>query len=185
MDRWIPNHELRGKHQYFSGASIQCQFGARIRILTLWQPWASLIALGLKTYETRTWGTNYRGPIAIHAAKRPMDDLAQDVWEECLHAAGMKGSDIELPLGAIVALCRLANCESTDVATLSDASFVDWLAGDFSGSRYAWKLDLTVKLGSPILFKGQQGLRYLDTQNSCYVLSAALLALEMEAKRCQ
>lgn len=184
MDR-IPNHELIGKYQYFNGANVQCRYGARIRILTLWQPWASLIALGLKTYETRSWGTNYRGPIAIHAAKRPMDDLAQDVLAECLDAAGIDGSNIELPLGVIVAVSRLARCEETEVAPLSDASAIDWLAGDFSEGRYAWKLDPTVKLGSPIPFKGGQGLRYLDTQNSRYVLSAALLALEVEAKQCQ
>lgn len=43
-----------------------------IPVLTLWQPWASLVAIGAKTIETRGWATPYRGPIAIHAAaKRP------------------------------------------------------------------------------------------------------------------
>jgi activating signal cointegrator 1 len=41
-----------------------------IPVLTLWQPWASLVALGVKTIETRSWSTKYRGPIAIHAAAR-------------------------------------------------------------------------------------------------------------------
>lgn len=36
--------------------------------LTLHQPWASLVALGVKTIETRAWSTLYRGPLAIHAA---------------------------------------------------------------------------------------------------------------------
>ena len=44
-----------------------------IRIISLWQPWASLIALNLKQYETRSWGAPYRGKLAIHAAKRPID----------------------------------------------------------------------------------------------------------------
>lgn len=39
-------------------------------VLTLWQPWASLIALGAKTIETRGWSTSHRGRIAIHAAGR-------------------------------------------------------------------------------------------------------------------
>lgn len=38
-----------------------------MKALTIRQPWASLIALGVKTIETRSWRTNYRGPIAIHA----------------------------------------------------------------------------------------------------------------------
>ncbi len=41
-----------------------------MRALSLHQPWASLIAEGVKTIETRSWATKYRGPLAIHAAKR-------------------------------------------------------------------------------------------------------------------
>lgn len=40
---------------------------APMKVLTLHQPWASLIALGVKTIETRSWSTAYRGPLAIHA----------------------------------------------------------------------------------------------------------------------
>lgn len=41
-----------------------------MKALTIWQPWASLIACGAKRYETRSWATKYRGPIAIHAAMK-------------------------------------------------------------------------------------------------------------------
>jgi hypothetical protein len=41
-----------------------------MKAITIWQPWASLIAIGAKQYETRSWETKYRGPIAIHAAKK-------------------------------------------------------------------------------------------------------------------
>ena len=44
-----------------------------MKALTVWQPWASLIALGVKTIETRSWHTSYRGPLAIHAASRVPD----------------------------------------------------------------------------------------------------------------
>ena len=47
-----------------------------MKALTLHQPWASLIAVGAKTIETRSWSTKYRGPIAIHAGRRePFTDL--------------------------------------------------------------------------------------------------------------
>lgn len=39
-----------------------------MKAITIWQPWASLLAHRVKTYETRSWATAYRGPIAIHAA---------------------------------------------------------------------------------------------------------------------
>lgn len=41
-----------------------------MKAITLWQPWASLLACGAKGYETRSWATSYRGQIAIHAAKK-------------------------------------------------------------------------------------------------------------------
>lgn len=51
-----------------------------MKALTLWQPWASLVALGVKTVETRSWSTPYRGPLAIHAAATPdgFDQLPGD-----------------------------------------------------------------------------------------------------------
>jgi hypothetical protein len=40
-----------------------------MKILSLTQPWATLIALGAKQIESRSWRTSYTGPLAIHAAK--------------------------------------------------------------------------------------------------------------------
>ena len=39
-----------------------------MKALTLYEPYATLVALNLKKIETRGWRTNYRGPLAIHAA---------------------------------------------------------------------------------------------------------------------
>ena len=38
-----------------------------MQVLTLKQPWATLVAEGIKKYEFRSWKTNYRGKILIHA----------------------------------------------------------------------------------------------------------------------
>ena len=40
-----------------------------MKVLTIKEPFASLIANGLKEYEFRTWKTNYRGEVLIHASK--------------------------------------------------------------------------------------------------------------------
>lgn len=40
-----------------------------MKALSLKQPWASMVANGTKTIETRTWRTSYRGPLAIHASQ--------------------------------------------------------------------------------------------------------------------
>jgi hypothetical protein len=43
-----------------------------MKALTIKQPWAQLIALGLKDVENRTWKTNFRGRIYIHASMKPV-----------------------------------------------------------------------------------------------------------------
>ena len=50
-----------------------------IKALTIRQPWAELILRGRKPYELRSWGTNYRGPLAIHAAMRVDSDDARQL----------------------------------------------------------------------------------------------------------
>ncbi len=55
-----------------------------MKAITIWQPWASLIACGAKKYETRSWATNYRGPIAIHAARLNPIKLLADIPNEML-----------------------------------------------------------------------------------------------------
>lgn len=40
-----------------------------MKALTIKQPWASLIVHGIKDIENRTWRTDYRGPLLIHASK--------------------------------------------------------------------------------------------------------------------
>ena len=60
--RGLTTQELEWPNETLGDGLIPC--------LSLWQPWASLIAIGAKHIETRHWKTDYRGPIAIHAAKR-------------------------------------------------------------------------------------------------------------------
>lgn len=75
-----------------------------IKCLTLWQPWASAIALKLKTMETRSWGTRYRGLLGIHAGKGWDEDAASFLGQRVLdHAREHKGE--------IIAVCELANVE--------------------------------------------------------------------------
>lgn len=92
-----------------------------MKVLTIRQPYASLIALGVKTIETRSWSTAYRGPLVFHAAaRRPTMDIAgYSCHEERLDhlwwlqhpaAPGHAHPDVSLlPLGAIVATCVVAD----------------------------------------------------------------------------
>jgi hypothetical protein len=88
--------------------------------LTLWQPWASLIAAGVKTIETRSWSTKHRGRVGIHAGKsRPVDVmpwiLRPDRKVMANVNAGSRSPEISLPLGALVATAELV-----DVVPITD-----------------------------------------------------------------
>lgn len=99
-----------------------------MKAVTLHQPWASLIALGVKTIETRSWSTAYRGPLAIHAgrsesalhylgwmeehqgeAEPTLEPFADRITMVHSHRRGVIKAHHDLPLGAIVATCTLAD----------------------------------------------------------------------------
>jgi hypothetical protein len=72
-----------------------------MKILTVRQPWASLIVAGLKDVENRSWSTKYRGRLGIHAAMR-FDQGAIDAHGHLL--------DDDLPLGALLGSIMLMDC---------------------------------------------------------------------------
>lgn len=129
-----------------------------MKTISLWQPWASAIAIGAKTIETRHWWTPYRGALAIHAAKKNDAELrefyeASTACEPLRRAGFAKFSD--LPFGAIVATCRLAEClRVTDIDCLKEQ---ERSLGNYGPGRYGWVLRDIVALKTPIPFRGAQG----------------------------
>jgi len=125
-----------------------------MKCISLWQPWASAIALGHKRIETRSWSTNYRGPIAIHAAKRW--DAGQQEFAMTERAFGRLPG--RLPFGAIVAVARLVGVKRTgDLVASCELTAVERLYGDYAEGRYGWILEGIIPLPLPIGFKGSQG----------------------------
>ncbi len=144
-----------------------------MKALTLTQPWAQLVAIGAKKIETRSWRTDYTGPLAIHAAKGfPAD--ARELASCRLVLDPMRPyfrDDIPMlkqyPLGAVVAICRLKACVPTEVLDPGDTVFsvsVQKLSdqeiqfGDFSRGRWGWLLEDIKMLPTPIPAKGALGL---------------------------
>lgn len=125
-----------------------------IKALSLWQPWASLVAAGVKRHETRHWHTPYRGAIAIHAAKTL--DLAGAPDELCEAALGSRWQQ-ELVRGAVVAVATLADCRHAE--TIADRlTRADRNAGNFAPGRFGWRLEQVRRLKVPIPAVGRQGL---------------------------
>lgn len=126
-----------------------------MKALTLSQPWAELVAAGRKQYETRSWRTSYRGPIAIHAGREGSGGMNPTVL-----AAHLRRFDLsreELAFGAVIAIAKIADCERTsDVA--DSISEEERAAGDFREGRFAWRLEEVQRLRVPVLMRGSLGL---------------------------
>lgn len=142
----LPRSELLGADM----TSMKC--------LTLWQPWATLVAISAKRIETRSWSTNYRGPLAIHAAKSK-DGHLNARRNPFLYALTIGGySEFEdLPFGMVLAVVDLVDVlPATDVRNV--ISRHELAFGDFSDGRYAWLLDSPRRLPGPRPARGKQGL---------------------------
>jgi hypothetical protein len=126
-----------------------------MKAISLWQPWASAIALGMKRIETRGWSTNYRGRLAIHAAKT----WRTEQREFLAHAVEFGYAALArepLPFGAIVATCMLTDVRGS-LALRQEVFATELFFGDFGPYRFGWILDDIVQLAEPIPFKGRQG----------------------------
>lgn len=140
-----------------------------MKALTIWQPYASLIAVGAKKYETRSWRTDYRGLIAIHAALRPMGWIIEHTDEAVLQiAARIFGTEamMDLPNGKIVAFGRLTDCLLMTPELIEGQTPQEIALGDWTSGRYAWRIE-DVEAVEPIDIKGKQGLWTLDLCSVC------------------
>lgn len=151
-----------------------------MRAISLWQPWASAVALGSKRIETRHWPAGYRGPLAIHAAKRRV--LSELIhygsfwnWQGALRGTGASfgGPSLHevLPFGAIVAVVTLADCRPSESFTVGELdtprqpegeygdlyTWTERQMGNFEIGRYGWVLTGVRPLLKPLPFVGRQG----------------------------
>lgn len=130
-----------------------------MKALTIWQPWATLIALGHKKIETRGWHTNHRGPIAIHAATRPLGPEERAYLDHLREHVGLALPDAsDLPLGAVVATANLYDCLQMSDEYVSRLNRLERILGDHRPGRYAWRLTDTQLLHPPVLARGAQRL---------------------------
>ncbi|USB33703.1 ASCH domain-containing protein [Paenibacillus sp. YPG26] len=136
-----------------------------MKVLSMIQPWASLFVLGEIKYETRSWRTRYRGPLAIHASLRTDKAACRD--EPVFSVLAKHGyTETKLPTGVILATCRLVNCyrvtgNSGDSAVLEEGQEVkgnDYLFGDYRVDHFAWEVEDMTLLPEFIPAKGQLGL---------------------------
>jgi activating signal cointegrator 1 len=156
-----------------------------MKCISLWQPWASLLANGKKKAETRHWPIHYRGPMLIHAAKKWSGEL-----NEVCHTKRFKtplceifGSEHKesafpawgkiLPFGAIIGRVNVVSCISTNDIHFAEED-CDYCRigmqggwqfpkreegfGDYSCDRLAWLCSDFTPFAEPLRYTGNQGL---------------------------
>lgn len=135
-----------------------------MKALTLWQPWATLVAIGKKKIETRCWKTAYRGPLAIHAAKKPLYKTADmhptlfTDWE------GLPITD--WPLGCVIAITELFDVKEVTVENIRCISMLEYTLGNFNTEhepRYMWILRNPKQI-TPVPAKGFQRIWEWDEE---------------------
>jgi hypothetical protein len=139
-----------------------------VKALSLTQPWAHLVMLGAKQWETRSWKAFHRGEIAIHASKN-YPNWARNYeinrhFKEALVRASSRPNDV---IGKIIAIATLTDCRPTtdfwieEMYPASDRAVVisdaEAAFGNFEAGRYAFKLE-NVRPVKPIECKGALGL---------------------------
>ena len=105
----------------------------KAKILTIKEPWATMIKEGLKTIETRTWKTKYRGKIFLHASKSQKSNISGKIFAT-----------------AEIIDCRKMNKEDEKAACC-----------EIYPNAHSWFLDKITKI-EPIKAKGKLGLWETD-----------------------
>ena len=123
-----------------------------MKAITIWQPYAAAIRMGLKHYETRSWPTKYRGPIVIHSSVKKPTAREKDLLEK------YKISTENLEFGVPVAICEIIDCVQITKEFIKKQSRTEIDFGNWQVGNYAWKLKIVKKLNSYSKVNGQQGL---------------------------
>ena len=121
-----------------------------MKVLTIKEPWATLIIDGYKKYEFRSWKTNYRGKILIHAGMSEEKDMLKKFKDYNLNCS--KGMIIG---EALLTDCILVTKEFEEELLKIDKTVYGRESHEMT---YAWKLENVIKYDKPIPIKGQLGL---------------------------
>lgn len=126
------------------------------KVLSIVEPWASLIKKKIKCIETRSWATNYRGTLYIHASKRKLTKNDIKEYEEQLNLL----KDTDFKYGSIIAKCKLTDCiyMTDEFINKVKQNHKEYSCGQYKVGRYAWILEEIKELKEPIPAKGQLGI---------------------------
>lgn len=124
-----------------------------MKVLSIIEPYATLIKLKKKYIETRSWKTNYRGELYIHASSTKIPKS----WKNNIELMNLINNN-ELNFGYIICKCNLVDCIYMTEEFINDLkinNYQEYICGDYKVGRYAWILENIIVLNTPILAKGK------------------------------
>lgn len=126
-----------------------------MKVLSLTEPYATLIKEKKKWVETRSWKTNYRGILYIHASLTKMKKIDAEN-KELMNLI----KDIPLNYGHIICKCNLVDCVymTEDYVNNMKLNHQEFICGTYETGRYAWILEDIEVLKHPIKVKGHLGI---------------------------
>lgn len=130
-----------------------------MNVLSITEPYATLIKNGIKRIETRSWKTNYRGKLFIHASSTKIPKEYRENKEL------MSLVDInDLNFGNIICSCDLVDCilMTDEFINKIKENKNEYICGFYKVGRYAWVLDNIKALDKPIPAKGHLGIWHID-----------------------
>lgn len=168
----------------------------KIRVLTLTEPWASLVAIGAKQVETRSRNLTYTGPLLIHAAKNmpdwAIDELDDPEFRAPLVAAGIlpalgwhgmmtlreqyKATRARFPLGQIIAQVDKGDSfqfSRTKSMIGPRITMQEGMYGNYADGRWGYPLRNVKRLATPIPARGFQGIWYYDLPEGLEYVSSS------------
>lgn len=126
-----------------------------MKVISLTEPFATLIKEKKKRIETRSWKTSYRGELYIHASSTRVPKE----WKENKELMNLVQE--ELTFGKIICKCNLVDCiEMTEewIDKIKKEQPEEYVCGIYEKGRYAWVLEKIEPLEEPITVKGHLGI---------------------------
>ena len=137
------------------GAVETCLLDILMKVLSLTEPFATLILEKKKKIETRSWKTDYRGILYIHSSmtKPSKNDLEDKKLMSLIDNKSMN-------FGNIICKCNLVDCvymTKEYVEQMKEENYQEYICGEYKEGRYAWILE-NIEFIKPIKAKGQLGI---------------------------
>lgn len=129
-----------------------------MKVISIKEPFATLLMKNIKHIETRSWNTNYRGELYIHASGKTLakEYLTNDVVNELI-------INMKMNYGNIICRGKLVDCIYMDEKYVNEMkkNKIEYYCGSYEVGRYAWVFE-DIEPIEPILAKGHLNIWNYD-----------------------